>query len=88
MTTSIQLATILAREPQECRLMSFENLGPQMQLAPGIQIETASLARAVVAENYGTIRLLIALISARKERYGSEDEIAVVLEELIKKGLY
>lgn len=58
----------------------------------GVLIGIEEIAKQVVKLNYGTHRMLSAIIRARRENpssvYAAPDELADELEALLKRGLF
>ncbi len=57
----------------------------------GVVIDIETIAKQIVKLNYGTHRMLSAIIRARREKpmtYTERDELADELEVLLKRGLF
>ena len=64
---------------------SYDHLNKDMQVHFSMDMDT--LARAICTSNYGTHRLLCALIRARRENSTRQDELMELIEAALNRGL-
>lgn len=54
----------------------------------GVVVGIEEVARQIVDMNYGTHRLLSALVRAQRQRWGEDDETAAKIEAILREGYY